>query len=373
MVSDAEEPRRRWVVALALYREPGERLEGMEIFEEVPPILGAILWMALQDVTLWAESDSVSRVGLFAPDAATVRARAINAAGVPSDLGLALHPLTALLDQPDQAPDEVVASACAAVSRWAESRSARQTALAFAQASARARPSDARAAVHVGDLARELRRYERAASWYRRAIGLARRARDWHAYTLSLLNLGEIALDRGNLRAAQLYATKVLRSARRNALGEFRGDAFRVLYRLAVQSGDAGAMQRLAKRVLRAYGRGNPRVEPFLLELARMWLDGALATRAETILLDLLGRLKEPADIAVADALMARAAADLRKREVFDKSWNRAWLFLRHREDDQLARTVLEDLSKAAARIGDWDRMGQAMRRADASENGGLP
>jgi tetratricopeptide (TPR) repeat protein len=339
-------------------------LEGLDVLEEIPTGVGVILWEALRDVTLWAECDAADRARLFAPEAATHRGRAIAAAGMPADLAMVLQPLTALLDDPAQAPQEVVASACAAVSAWATAQSARRTSLAFAQASARARPTDAPAAVHVGDLARELGRYQRAASWYRRAVGLARRATAWDVYTDALLKLGDIALAQGNHGPAKLHAVKALRSARRHGVHGFTGDALRVLYHLAARSGDERAMETLARRAVRAYGRGHARLIPFLLELARAWLDRGIAKRAETILAALSERLADPSDIAAADALMARAAADLQKRALFEKSWTRAWGFLRARGDDPLTITILGDLSAAAARIGDWERIGEALERA---------
>jgi hypothetical protein len=196
-------------------------------------------------------------------------------------------------------------------------------------------------------------------------MGLGRRAKDWEAYTESLLRMGEFELARGNVVAAKRYAVKVLRAVRRHGIRQFSGDARRILFRIAALSGDEAQMQALARNAMRAYGRASPRSLPFLLEVARAWVDSGAATRAESILTALRQRLDSPTDIAVANALMARAAATLKKRDVFDTAWSRAWDLLRNRpQDDPLTKAILSDLSSAASRIGDWERMGQALGRA---------
>jgi hypothetical protein len=75
--------------------------------------------------------------------------------------------------------------------------------------------------------------------------------------------------------------------------------------------------------------------------------------------------------VAATLALLARAAAGAANRPVFEEAWSRAWAMIRHLDEAQVPPAALVDLSRAAAMLGDWERMEQAVRRGRAPEAAG--
>ena len=60
---------RRWRIPPVLTQGP-EVFEGLGVLDEVRGDAGVMLWQALRDASLWAETDPELRVGLFHPRAA---------------------------------------------------------------------------------------------------------------------------------------------------------------------------------------------------------------------------------------------------------------------------------------------------------------
>jgi tetratricopeptide (TPR) repeat protein len=365
MSSDADGvPRRKWVIAPAVLHEPGERLEGLELLDEFPPPLGILLWCVLRDVTLWATTPVEDRPYLFSEVAASLRTRFLARVPIDPDLEHALHGFTAMLVHSGSATASVIESLCQAVRAWAEGRRAFRTALAFSQARARLRPDLADAAMEAGMLAKRLNLHRRAWSWFERSVGLARRSMDWPNYGLAYQALGEIAVAEHDLEAAQRYAVKALRAARRYGTPAIRGPAYRTLFEIARDRGDAGTAVRYAQQAVRAYGRDAPGRVAVELELAHAWITSGRAPRAGAILRSVLRRTLEPSDSAAALALLARAAAVEGDRKTFTDAWTRAWSMIRQEDADAPVAKPISDLTAAAAALGDWERMEMVVRRA---------
>jgi tetratricopeptide (TPR) repeat protein len=371
--SSSNEPSRRWCIPPALLREPHEALEGVHVLDEVPGELGLVLWESLRDVTLWAEAEPGVRTGLFRDGAAPVRFERIRAAHPEMGLELALTTVAALVADPVAALPALLSTVCAEVARWAEERGCTTTALSFAQAAALARPDDAEAALEVGRVALRHGKLVRAESWFRRAVGLARRVGAWAAYTRAYLGLGELLWLRGRADDARRHLLKSVRAARRFGVADVRGEAWHLLFLLARDAGESTQAERLAGYAVRAYGRSHPALPRLLLDLARLWVGRAEYVRALPVLRRVAERQGDPAGVASALALLARAAAGAGNRAVFEEAWARAWAIVRHLEDPELPPSALVDLSRAAAMLGDWERMEQAVRRSRAGDAGRQP
>jgi hypothetical protein len=331
------------------------------VLAELPGEAGLALWQSLRDVTLWAAVEPGRREGLFAGDAAGARLRLLRAAGAEPALELALATLAALVGNPAAASAEIVTLVCLQVSRWAEERGKAETAIGFAQGAALATPGDACAALEVGRAALRWGRDARAETWLRRAVGLARRARDWSAYAEAWVELARLHHRRGAGEASRRAYARGVKAARRHGLSAVRGAGLHGLFLLAVEAGELDEAERLARAAVRSYGRAHPAVPGLLHGLARLWVRRERWERAVPLLRRLAAAGAEPGERAAALGLLARAAAGAGDRAGYQAAWSEAWS-LAAREGDAAAGPVLLELARAAAALRDWPRLEQAAR-----------
>jgi tetratricopeptide (TPR) repeat protein len=359
---------RRWCIPPALLHEPEELLEGVGLLDEVAGAVGLVLWQSLRDVTLWAGVEPEERAGLFTLQAARVRLGELLASGAEPALEVSLTTLAALVGSPETANPEIVSLVCIQVSRWAEGRGAFSTAMGFAQAAALVQPLDAAPALAAGTLALRWRRPARAETWLRRAVGLARRGKQWDSYAQAYVELGGLYARRGQAGTAQRYLVQGLRAARRHGLIMIRGSALHGLLLLALESGALDDAERYARGAMRAYGRGNPRLPELVHDVAYLWVRRENYARALPMLQKLLPSRVEPVERALTLAILARAAAGAGDLRQYQESWMDAWAVInRHpQEAGKHARALLE-MARGSAIARDWPHVEQAVRLASAS------
>jgi tetratricopeptide (TPR) repeat protein len=360
---------RRWVVPMAIQREPDETIEGSYVLDEFGDDAGLQLWLALRSVTLWAQVPAERRPGLFPEGAAERRLEALREAGVEPALEVPLTTLAGVVSDPGGISAGVVTLACERVAEWAEARGAPGTALLFAQAGALASPEGAGAACVVGRLALAWGREARAETWLRRSIALARRGGEWEVYASAYVRLGEMLARRGAAGAARRHLLKGLRAARRWGLLRVRGRALHGLFRLARDEGSVEAAERLARGAVRAFGIHRPGAAPLLLELADFHLARGRHARAADVLRRLLPTLTAPAERVPALALLARAAAHLGDRRLYEDAWGAAWA-LGTADPPSRHLPAMLDLARAASHYSDWLRVDQAARLVGGAGGG---
>jgi hypothetical protein len=180
---------RRWRVPPALLHGP-EALEGAGVLQEIAGEAGLLLWLAVRDVTLWAQALPSVRGELFSEAAEQRRVAALLVADVEAGIEEPLGVLTEIVGRPTRVRAEKVSFACQQISQWAEVNGSLATALAFAQAAALACPGDAIAGLKVGQLARRHGEHARSETWFRRTNALARQSGDWASYALAFLGHG---------------------------------------------------------------------------------------------------------------------------------------------------------------------------------------
>ena len=353
---------RRWCIPPAILREPDETLEGTGILEELRGEAGLLLWHSLRDVTLWAEVAPEDRSTLFAPPAAAERLRLLRAAAVEPALEVSLTTLAALVGNPAGASSEIVTLVCLQVSRWAQEQGAPNTSLAFAQAGALASPEDASAALAVGVLALHFRRLPRAETWLRRTIGLARRRRDWSSYAQAWVELGRLQTRRGSAEAARRALIKGTRASRRHGLLAIRATALHGLFLLSLESSDYDDAERFARLAMRAYGRGHARQPELHHDLARLWVHRGAFERALPALQRLLPTRVQPGERVTTLALLARVAAGLGNRPLYQETWWDAWTIVERGGDDETLARALVDMAHASTLLRDAPRLDQACR-----------
>jgi tetratricopeptide (TPR) repeat protein len=354
---------RRWCIPPAILREPDETLEASQILEEFKFDLGLLLWNSLRDVTLWASVDPERREGLFTSEAAQKRLMLLQSLQLDPALEVWLTTLAALVGSPGTASGEIVSRVCLEVSHWALDRGSFGTALAYAQAAALASPEDAGPAQTVGSLALRWNRGARAETWLRRCIGLARRAKEWEPYAQAYVDLGNLYYRRDMPATARRFFIQAMRAARRHGMLGIRATALHGLFLLAMDGGELDDAERFAKGAMRAFGRGHVKLPPLLHDIAYLWILRENYVRAIPTLQKLLVSRTDPAERALTQAILARAAAGNGDRRLYEEAWSGAWSLINRpgARDEGHARTLLE-LARAAARIKDWIRMEQAVR-----------
>ncbi|HEY7767225.1 tetratricopeptide repeat protein [Longimicrobium sp.] len=352
---------RRWCIPPAILSDPDETLEGVAILRELPNEHGLLLWKALRDVLLWAAVEPGHRAGLFVADAAGLRLAQLQAVPMDGQVELALTALTAVVASPESVSAESVTLACQGISRWAQERQLLGTSLLFAQAAALASPEQARPGYEVGSLALRMDRPARAETWLRRTIGVARRGKDWETYALAYIDLGALYGGRGKLEAARGYYVRAIRTTRRKGHLPARGAALHGLFLLEMELGKLEQAEAHARKALRAYGAGHPRLPDLLHDTARLWLALERPNRAATMLKKQLPGRAEGRERAVTLGLLARAAAGSGARPQYEEAWSAAWMIVDYDLSGTHASALLE-LARAAARQQDWPRMQQASR-----------
>lgn len=298
---------RRWHIPPPLVHGP-ETLEGAAVLGEIPGAPGLLLWQSARDVSLWSRTAPGERDGLFADRAATARARALRHAE-PEELRAPLTVLARVLGGGGAVEPGVVAEACSAVAAWAEARGALATALAYAQNAALVQGDRAAPALAVARLASRRGDHARAELWFRRATGIARRARDWRQYARAFSGLASLYRDRGNLPAAHRFHLRALRGARRGGLRIERAVALHDLFGISVEAGRTREAQRYAREAFAAYPPRSPRLAALAHDVAYFWMEEGEFARALPLLQAVEPLVTRPEETLWVAADLVRAAA----------------------------------------------------------------
>jgi tetratricopeptide (TPR) repeat protein len=313
---------RRWKVPVALRKVPGEGIDGISILHENDDATGVLLWLAFRDVCLWSSAAPDERAELFSDGVPQRRFAALAALQLPAHLDVWLTVLTAVPRYPTQVSPPLVALAALELSNRFAEEAKHQTALAFARAAAAAVPS-AVAAYATGVAALRLERTDVADTWFRRAHTLARRSRNWETYGAALLQLGNLALLRGDVSAARTAFEQGFRTGQRRGMSPIRSRAMSGLFRVAKMQGELAEAEGYALEAIRLLGRAKLDAVPVQLELAEMRIEMDGGVDALPLLHHVLQRDSTSLHYrAVAQALVAHVAA---VRGDFGE-YRRAWM-----------------------------------------------
>lgn len=237
---------RHWCLPPAMLRDPADTLEGDSLLAESPGAVGLLLWQTVRDVTLWAGTPVDARGMLFRDGSAGARLDLLTTTDMPRAVSSAVDTLHGMLALNSHADDEIVALCCLEIATWAHRAGLPHTAVAFAQAGAVASPMFGAAAVQAGVFARRADQGARAESWLRRAVGVSRRERDGVAYSVAVVELGELYEGRGKAEQAERFFIWAFRSARRHAVRDARMRAAHGLFRLMRGRGDTTRAEQFA-------------------------------------------------------------------------------------------------------------------------------
>jgi tetratricopeptide (TPR) repeat protein len=291
-----------------------EAFPGLPVLDELPGEAGVILWQTSRNVMLWAATPVEERHGLFGSSAAAVRQAHLAALEIDGELMGPLAVVTRLMERPGAADAPRLVHACRRVMAWAERRGALATALEFAQAAALVDPASPRLAYGVGRVARRSAQYDRAESWYLRAINLARRDDDWETYARAFSGLGNLHAQRGNFPAARRAALRCLRAARRHRIRPLVGSAAHSLFSLGVEMGAGPSVESFAEQAFVAYGKGHPKLPRLAYDVAFYWASEGYFAQALGVARTLLPHFAGGPERAFCLGLMARAAGGTGRR-----------------------------------------------------------
>lgn len=357
-VAKRRDTSRRWHIPPPLIHGP-ETLEGGGILNEWNNELGVLLWQASRDAMLWATSFPEDRGLVYAraPQTDAQSALDVYASGE-SDrrLHAGLHRLQQLVEVPADARDHQISNACRQISEWAHERGRPATALAFAQGAALVARTDPTAAFWVATLAVRMNDHARAEVWFRRAIGLARQARDWRMYSRAFSGLGNLYMRRGNLPAARRLHTRALRGARRGGMRREQAAALHDLFAVAVETATPQEADRLARQALEAYGTRNRRVYVLAHDVAYHWMEQGYFTRALTIFQAVLPLIDRPLERLLVFANLARAAGGTGDVGLADEAADEVSRLVAETElESGVARALLE-VARGHLSLGNLDK-----------------
>jgi tetratricopeptide (TPR) repeat protein len=358
-------PRRRWRwhVPPALVHG-GESLEGVQVLDEVQGPLGLLLWETYRDVVLWAGTAPEDRNGLFAAGAAAARRTEMDAVGADPALERGLRGASAVLADPAGANEQEVMTACRQAADWAEQRGLLATAVTLATAAALASPTHAGAAFRVGQIARRNNEGARAETWFRRAVGLGRQAKDWASYSEAFLGLGNLYKERGNYPAARRFHIRGLRAARRHALRDIQGRALHDLFTIAVETSPPAEAQELARLAFRAYGPRHPKLPALAHDVAYFWMSQGRFEPALEVFRAVLPHLHNPGEHLLCAGNIGRAAGATGDRAGFEDAWEQVWAAQPEWEKLNRAPQALLELAHGASTLRDWVRAERAAESA---------
>jgi tetratricopeptide (TPR) repeat protein len=346
-------PNRRQRVPPALTRGSG-RVDAISILGEIPGDLGLVLWRSARNVLLWAETPAERRATLFADDAGRVRAGELALVDVDPELRGPLSVFADLLSHPARADVLRLVNACRRVGAWAEQRGALRTEMEFAQAAAMVSPDSASLAYAVGRIARRLADYDKADSWYTRAIVQARETHDWRSYASALLGIGNLHRQRGNYPSAKRAYLRCLHSSNRNRMREFIAASYHSLFGIEVEMQAGLEADVLAAQALHAYEPGDPDVQRLAHDVAHHWNLRGYFNGALQVALALEPVVCEAAMQPSVQSLIARAAGGVGDRARYEAAVARVDDLLSDPAipDEMVARSLL-GLAHGALNLGD--------------------
>jgi len=333
-----------------------EPFEGFRVLEEAGAGAGVTLWQFLRDVDLWSTTAPEARARLFSAGMVRRRRALMAQLGVRRELRLPLETIGRALEGRARNAGREITRACDTLSRWAGDHGMPRTALAFAQSAALATPDQPGPAYMVGLLARRNAEHRRAETWFRRALGLARRSGDWRHYGLACLGLGNLHRLRGDTAMARNWYIRALRVARRHALWEVRPLALHDLFCVSMTADTPEAADEWALRAFKAYGPRHPRLVALAQDVARFWLERRRFAPALEVYRAVLPHVSRIGERRVVVANMAAAAAGLGDRLSFAAMWGETWRLVDEYEDTEGVAEALVGIAGGAATLGDPDR-----------------
>lgn len=318
------------------------------------PVLAHHLWQRARDVKLWSAIEPAKRRGLF-------RRTDPPTTAYPESFADALKCLDALIETPHSVPADKIATACAQISRWAETEGHLPLARSYAEAWATVEPLNAQAAATAGGYCTRLADDSRAELWLQRAVRLARRSRDWEWYIRAFLRLGILRFNLGNYKPARRYYFRAYRKA---VWAGYSGLAGKARHDLMTICTDVGAFNLgidYALEVLVRYPANDPVFPYFVHDFAFLLAQAGHYEHAAPLLQAALHHIPEHRRLLI-HGTMACTAAALGDRQRFETL--AAQVIKRARSSEEGAAAAFVRLADGARQFSQWERAERFAGRA---------
>lgn len=354
---------RPYVVPPALLRS-GEPFDCHHVLDEVRSPLGVLLWEGVRDVLLWATTAPANRPRLFGPRAYQEKLAALHSLELDQEIRGMMVLLAGVMDRATQPDRQVVARTCQKLAFWAEERLLPRTSIWYAQAAALTAPESAEHAYTAGLLCRRNSEYTRAETWYRRAIGLARRRRDAQVYARAYMGLGKIFTVRNDPARAREAFLRTFRMARRAGIRKLRAEALHNLFVVAAETNQVSEALDDAQQAFRAYPRTDLGRITLAHDVAGFWVLQGQYMRALPVLEGLVRLLTHPSHRLFALSQLAWAAGGAGRLDVFAHAWIGTWQIIDDQPTLDCVTSSLLRLAYGSALLGDSERVDLASRLA---------
>jgi tetratricopeptide (TPR) repeat protein len=261
---------------------PVQRRREREILNELPSVLGLVLWQDVRHLHAWVEASDAVRSARRAPLAPSpeaffnpsppiwVIAKRRDARVQCGELDGALDELGSVASAPLSVSRAAVAAACREVVEWALAREHTQTAIEFAEAAAVVAPDDPAMANLAGRVTRNAGEYARAEVWFNRAIGSARERNDKVELTRAHLGYGMLHKLLGRVRDAQKHLNSGSRIAHKLGQPALAAEAQHDLCALLTIRGHYAEAEKHFQTALRWYPKNHPRFPLFVADVAHL-------------------------------------------------------------------------------------------------------
>lgn len=325
--------------------------DGAEVLDEIAGAEGVAVWQLYRDALLWHDAREGRRGGLFA--GSLVEHSWSDTVLSSAPFGEIARSLDASI-RSAKSDYRRVATHCTALSEWASEAGYVNTQALFAGLAARVWPRNPMMAVAAGRAERNAGRYERAAEWFRRAIGLARRTGDEAAYATAYMGWGLLERLRNRTAAARMMYVRAWRAADRAGLRDRVARARHNLIALTVEGSEFSEGQAHIEAAYRLYERSSPSLARLAADAACYWAWQGYFSTALPLYEAAIPRIPGRLDRAQVLANAARAAAALGLAERYDADLQE----LSKADDDNLPPRVWVDLAEGARSLG---RLRQAL------------
>jgi tetratricopeptide (TPR) repeat protein len=369
---------------------PVQRRRECEILNELPNVLGLVLWQDVRHLHAWVEAAAALPHGrmrsgargalpdlhpgsvpaarpspkdFFNPSPPPwVVAKRKEARAQCGELGAALDEFRSVAAAPLSVDRGAVAEGCRQVVEWALAHEHTQTAIEFAEAAARVDPENPGMANLAGRVTRNAGEFARAEVWFNRGIGYARDQNNRVELTRAHLGLGILCQEMGRVCGAMRHFNIGSRKARKQGIEWLAAEVQHDLMLLLTIRGRYREAEQHARLALRWYGKRHARFPLYAADVALLMVLERNYSLAARFSKGALRHVTNPGARAVILSLYARALAGEGLTGELDRLRKRVLRLLEdYREKEAVA---LWHLAAAEQLAGRWEQAAVTAQRA---------
>jgi tetratricopeptide (TPR) repeat protein len=290
----------------------------------LPTPLFGVLWQLYSDVLLWVHLEPGVRAECFRPGAEqTHLAWVTDLERMPTALARAIQKLRYVSVAPEMVEAAALAQTVEQVAQWAAGEGYTGTAFNFSELASHLLPDDPDFAFQAGRAARKRAEYNKAEQWFRRTLGLARRALHRPAYIDALLGWGNMEVQRGHFERARELFLKAWRAAKKAKIKELGAAAQHNLLALSAQQYRYDEAHTHALLAVQLYRPKDAGFVYAVHDVAQLWSWQGHYSLALGVFSAVGALLHTPVEQLQVSANIGRAAGGVGNSELFFEAWDK--------------------------------------------------